>query len=265
MLWSSLLFILVSAPTLGAPLDASASLIDHTPVPPIVYDIRGNIIQNSVVGHPVVIAKNFTNSNDKEMDYTFLVEVRDESGITQYLAWQKSNALPMSTREVGVSWTPEIATEYEIRTFVVSNMTNPQVIDFVETAKFSVFAQVPKNNSYSLELDGRDYQIEYILGSGNVKKITTQASAGAINIELSMVDADTELTVTLPKDLMDLVFLDWVYPLPSGEKPGYTPEVVVDTIFVKPISVQEMQEGTTWVIPIREDSEEVEFFVGGPI
>jgi hypothetical protein len=114
-------------------------------------------------------------------------------------------------------------------------------------------------------IDGREFGIEYSMPFGSIEEIATERDAGVILITFERVTADTELTVRLSKDLMDAVFLNWVYPLPSGERADYIPEFDLDTLFVNPISIQETSESTTWVVPIKEDSEELGIVVGGPI
>jgi hypothetical protein len=189
--------------TLDVPLGASLSF---TPMPPTIYDTRGNIIQNSTIGHPVVISKNFTNNSGNEIDFTLLIEVRDESGITQYLAWQTGRASPMATRNAGVSWTPNSAGEYQIRTFAISNLTNPQVLDVVETAQFSVFEPERERKVYSLELDGRKYDIEYSMNSGFIKDVVVDNDLATITLQLERITSDTDLIIELQRELLLAAF-----------------------------------------------------------
>jgi len=39
---------------------------------------------------------------------------------------------------VGLSWTPEIQDDYEVRTFVISSLNNPRILSPVSTSNVSV-------------------------------------------------------------------------------------------------------------------------------
>ena len=140
ILWLCTISVLVffSVITSSPVPSTDASLIDVTPRPPMFYDMAGNRIHNSTLGYPVMILTDFTNAKLVSQSVTFLIEVRDENGVTQYLAWQITTAPTMGTKSAGISWISDKAGEYQIRTFVISNLTNPQVLSPVEAANFVV-------------------------------------------------------------------------------------------------------------------------------
>jgi hypothetical protein len=204
------------------------------------------------------------NNIETEVEFTFLSK-SDGNGITQFLAWQTGTASPGNPRNMGVSWTPDRSGEYYVRTFSISNLTNPQVLDTVETAAFLVLETSEKFRIYKLSIGGSEFEIPYSIPLGSIGKIVTDRDSGLILVTFGSIMADTELTITLSDDLMDAVFSNWVHTLPSGEKADYVPEFELDTLFVNPISISETPESTTWVIPIEEGSEEMGIFIGGPI
>jgi hypothetical protein len=212
---------------LGIPFDASASIIDRTPIPPIVHDINGNVIQDSTVGQTIVISNNFTNTRDTEVAFILLIEVRDESGITQYIAWQSGTASPMRTKMMGVSWTPNSPGVYPIRTFPISNLTSPQVLGTVEIAQHTVFLE-QGNKLYRLELYDKQYEIEYSLESGFIYQIAYDLELATITAGLEGVSSATELTLYIPKAMLDKEFTCVIETIPTSSIDGIV--VFVDTV-----------------------------------
>jgi hypothetical protein len=92
-----------------------------------------------------MIAMNVRNQVELEMQFVSLVEIRDESGATIFLAWQ-TGELPAADYMANVynnttmsfSWLTESPATYEARTFVISNLENPQILSPVERAEITV-------------------------------------------------------------------------------------------------------------------------------
>lgn len=85
------------------------------------------------------------NQVELEMQFVSLVEVRDESGLTIFLAWQTGELLAAdymtntyNNTTMSFSWLPETPATYEVRTFVISNLENPQILSPVERAEITV-------------------------------------------------------------------------------------------------------------------------------
>lgn len=91
-------------------------------------------------GQQVVITINVThNFGDKDEDLIVLIEVRDEDGVTEYLAWQSGQVQVGDRMEIGVSWIPTHGGFYELRTFAITNdWENPQVLSVVVTSKVEI-------------------------------------------------------------------------------------------------------------------------------
>jgi hypothetical protein len=95
---------------------------------PSVRDVSGGAVDDVSVGQQVVLTTQVSNNIDDELPFVALVEVRDSSGITIYLAWQTGVLDAGDRSEVGLSWTPEEPGDYQVRTFVISSLNNPQVL-----------------------------------------------------------------------------------------------------------------------------------------
>jgi hypothetical protein len=109
-----------------------------TPSAPVARDVSGGTISNIVEGQQVVLTTTINNNLDDDLPFVALIEVRDSSGITVYLAWQTGTLDAGDRTEVGLSWTPEDSGDYQVRTFVISNLNNPQVLSQVMTSNITV-------------------------------------------------------------------------------------------------------------------------------
>lgn len=128
-------FILLGASLMTA---ANAEDIDRTPSPAEVYDLDGNLLDQVTTGHQVVLSKTFVNNRSVREPFVAVFEVRDSSGITVYLAWQSHTMAAEGRVDVDASWVADGVGVYEIRTFPLSNLTNPVVLDVVESRSIPV-------------------------------------------------------------------------------------------------------------------------------
>jgi hypothetical protein len=236
----------------------ASNLNSRTPVPPIIYDTTGKIIQNSTLGQTVIISKNFTNNKVTEVKFMLLIEVRDESGVTQYLAWQTSTASPSSTRNVGVSWTPDRAGEYQIRTFPISNLTNPQVLDAVEIAQLAVLGADERYKVYELMFDGREYGIAYSLDNGSITNIMYEPAIATVLVELNL-GRDSELVIELPNEIIFDSINCAVHPSDIDA------EVFADTIPVNEVEQASTTASRLLKIQLPAGTEVVEIVGGCPL
>jgi hypothetical protein len=124
--------------TFVVPIGSVGTLGSATPSAPTVKDASGGAVGSITTGQQVVLTTTVTNNVDDELPFVALVEVRDASGITNFLAWQTGVMDAGDRTEVGLSWTPENAGDYTVRTFVISNLNNPQVLSEVQTTNISV-------------------------------------------------------------------------------------------------------------------------------
>jgi hypothetical protein len=124
--------------TFVVPFGAGGQLGSATPSAPSVRDASGGTVGTITEGQQVVLTTTVTNNADDELPFVALLEVRDSSGITVYLAWQTGVMDAGDRTEVGLSWTPEDSGDYSIRTFVISNLNNPQVLSEVMTTNITV-------------------------------------------------------------------------------------------------------------------------------
>ena len=90
------------------------------------------------VGTQLGLSTTIENDGGADQPFVALIEVRDSMGITVYLAWQSGDLEPESSTAIEVSWTADVSGKYEIRTFVVSSLTNGIVLSKVATTSVDV-------------------------------------------------------------------------------------------------------------------------------
>jgi hypothetical protein len=109
-----------------------------TPSKPALADITGGAINEVTAGQQVVLTTNIKNNDNQARPYVAIVEVRNADGITVMLQWQQGTMAANGNAGVGISWTPDVAGSYQVRTFVISNLSNPQVLSNVVTNNVTV-------------------------------------------------------------------------------------------------------------------------------
>lgn len=105
---------------------------------PIMKDARGNRLPStSFAGQLVVLSTTIHNNNNQDAKVPFVapIEVRDRDGITVYFQWHMSELNSNDQVEIGLSWLPEKAGKYELRTFVISGLVNPQILTSVKISE----------------------------------------------------------------------------------------------------------------------------------
>ncbi len=99
--------------------------------PPTITDGEGNLLDVPTVGKQVTISRSFTANIESSRQFLALFEIRNSDGVSVYIAWQTGIIYPKDDVVVGVSWMPEEAGDYDVRTFLLSNLTQPEVLSVV--------------------------------------------------------------------------------------------------------------------------------------
>jgi hypothetical protein len=258
------LILATSTHTLAAP-----SLMDSVKVNrPQLVDARGQTIETLKVGQQAVIRIVLQNYLESVQSFVALIEIRDVTGVTQYLAWQSGKLSIFGNYTFETSWIPTngcFANEtgctniYEIRAFVLSDLENPQVLSQVMTRQpIEVIQTEPRTSEiYMIEWEGNLYRIEYFLHAGDVEEIIADPSLATISVQLEKIITDTRLELTLPKSLIPLLFLDSrIEPTPGGST--LDPIVFVDSIHAELKDFREMNDEISFSVDVSRGAEEVE-------
>jgi hypothetical protein len=89
-----------------------------------------------VVGSQITLSINITNNNSVAQPFMALIEVRDSTGVTVFLALQSGTLEPSGSTEIGAAWQPEDAGTYQLRTFAVSGLM--EVLSPVASSQITV-------------------------------------------------------------------------------------------------------------------------------
>ncbi|HJS82319.1 MAG TPA: hypothetical protein VJ742_05730, partial [Nitrososphaera sp.] len=109
-----------------------------TVTPPEPQDVTGRPLDEVSEGQQVVLTTRVVNEGGSAQPFVALIEVRDNNGVTVYLAWQTGTLPAGGSSQVGLSWTPEDSGDYDIRTFVISSLENPRILSPVVTSDITV-------------------------------------------------------------------------------------------------------------------------------
>jgi hypothetical protein len=109
-----------------------------TVTPPEPQDVTGETLDEISAGQQVVLTTNVVNNNAGSQPFVALIEVRDSSGITVYLAWQTGLLPANGQAQVGLSWTAENPGDYTVRTFVISDLASPDVLSKIAETDITV-------------------------------------------------------------------------------------------------------------------------------
>ncbi|MGI0029843.1 MAG: hypothetical protein ACREAQ_09050, partial [Nitrososphaera sp.] len=155
----------------GSPnVSSSASVTNY----PELLDASGDRIGEIKLGEKAIIRVTYTNQNEVEQPVVILVEVRDEKGITVYLAWQSRSVAAGMNYTLEASWIPteicDVSEDsrcngaYQIRAYAIDNLENPQILDIFGILEVTVL-QSREGDKGGDENDSREIAIYALLAS----------------------------------------------------------------------------------------------------
>jgi hypothetical protein len=106
---------------------------------PSVLDSNADSIGKVVAGQQVIVSVTMRNNLDVGQPITDIIEIRDSSDVTVYLALQSGFIQSIGNHTIGISWVPEHPDFYRIRAFVVTDLVNPQILSAVKVHDVMVF------------------------------------------------------------------------------------------------------------------------------
>ncbi|HEY8140999.1 MAG TPA: hypothetical protein VIE86_07955 [Nitrososphaera sp.] len=209
MIFSILLVILILDVSIVFALSEIGLLVSA----PRLQNPVGERINSIGVGQQAIIEVLIDNNQELELPFVILIEVRDETGVTRALSWQ-SGILPVDGNyTMSASWSPKDgcvdqigACDYETRTFVISNLVNPQVLSEVRVAEFTVQMEEAKVKHYTLPINGTEYDIQYFIESGHINSIVVDRELSTLTLSLDEVSWKTSFVIEVPWDVANISF-----------------------------------------------------------
>lgn len=104
---------------------------------PVVRNLAGSSSQ-LLVGSQLGLGVTLENNSDTPQPFVVLVDIRDADGLSVYIAWQGGNMEAAGNASIEVSWIPELAGDYEVRTFAVSSLDDGTVISEVASSAATI-------------------------------------------------------------------------------------------------------------------------------
>ena len=113
---------------------AQTSLGSMSLTSPVMKDAQGTLLSSAPEGQFVVLSTTVTNTRGEAQPFVAIMEVRDQDGATQFPGFSIGNLEDNGTSEIGISWTPENAGDYQLRAFLISGFEDPEILTVAETS-----------------------------------------------------------------------------------------------------------------------------------
>jgi hypothetical protein len=75
-------------------------------------------------GMSLTLLTTITNNNERSQPFVAMIEVRDSSDVTVFLALQSATLEPSGSADIGVLWQPKEAGAFEVRTFAITSISD---------------------------------------------------------------------------------------------------------------------------------------------
>jgi len=106
---------------------------------PVLLNSFGESVTQVFTGEQVLIQSEVANKQDKKQPFTYIVQVKDSSGITMSLSWVISELPASDSLNVAQSWLPTVAGQYTVEIFVWESLQNPTALSPSRVKNVQVF------------------------------------------------------------------------------------------------------------------------------
>ena len=118
------LFLLGSIIILGFAQSALAMSSDITLTAPTMVDTFGQKISNFHVGSQIGIQSILTNNGKSEQKFSYVVQVLDKNGSTDFLEAFSASMLPNQSFTASQVWIPKSTGQYTVQVFVWDSLSS---------------------------------------------------------------------------------------------------------------------------------------------
>lgn len=120
----TILALLSCVLALGIVNSSLAYASDITITPPSLVDTSGHAITNFSVSQQIGVESKIVNNGKTEQKFTYLVQVLDSSGGTNYLEGFSASMLPNQSFTASQVWIPKDKGDYTIQVFVWDSLSS---------------------------------------------------------------------------------------------------------------------------------------------
>jgi hypothetical protein len=101
-------------------------------------DVNGGHLSKISPGQMVLFQVELSNESNEPTPATFILEVRDESGITEHLQLQTMTLLAESSITSGMSWIPNERGTFLVRCYALTELSSPKLLSAVSESNVIV-------------------------------------------------------------------------------------------------------------------------------
>lgn len=170
---------------------------------PVVTDIEGNVLIQAAKDQQIVLSTTvFNNLLDHSQPYVAIMEVRDETGITEHIAWSSGILQANANQTIGVSFVPPAEGRYTVRVFAISDLEQPQILSAVRESEIRVGSEKLLQKVYvfdSYPLPTAKTLTDYM--KTEAAKIQSKVCGEDVFDISSLDDTDPNLVRWLPQEL----------------------------------------------------------------
>jgi hypothetical protein len=194
---------------------SSSQVIDVSS--PKIFDSRSNVTSIIATGNQMMIFTHVTSYLGEDQDdlpFVVITEIRDHDDISVFVAWQSGMLQTRGGSRMGFSWLQEKPGEYVIRTFVISNLENPQIFTSIRDSPLIVTndaALLPNSTQritlldevtmpFSRELTNQNYSAKAL--SDQHQKLCGEGYSEYTTMIASMQDDDPDLVYWRPLGIL---------------------------------------------------------------
>lgn len=120
----TILFLLGAAALLGVGQSALAMTSDVTLTQPTMVNTSGQKISSLHTDQQIGVESTLTNDGKSEQKFTYLVQVLDKNGATDYLEGFSASMLPSQSFNASQVWIPKSPGQYNVEVFVWSSLSS---------------------------------------------------------------------------------------------------------------------------------------------
>jgi hypothetical protein len=107
---------------------------------PEIVDSRGESVSSLMASEQVLIQSEITNSQKKNQPFAYIVQIKDDDGVTVALSWVIGTLPSEESFKAAQSWIPETQGVYSVEIFIWESIDNPAVLSPVRSVTVDVLS-----------------------------------------------------------------------------------------------------------------------------
>jgi hypothetical protein len=105
---------------------------------PQIVDSRGESVESVSASEQVLIQSEITNNQNKKQPFAYIVQIKDDEGVTVSLSWVTGELPPEDSFKAAQSWVPDAQGMFSIEVFVWESIDSPNAISPVRSTTVDI-------------------------------------------------------------------------------------------------------------------------------